>query len=107
MVLANNEEWFVSAVEKLSGMPKNEIIKEIPQMVPKLFMSIWNSLSLDYAAHAGKYYIVGAERSSGYVFARWTHNQTIDTSFSFMKDLGNMLGFPMEILTDGGPGFRD
>ena len=55
-----------------------------------------DSLSLNYFVHGGKSYLVGPDRSSGFLFCKMVGSQTTDAALDFIRELGNSYGFPRD-----------
>ena len=74
-----------------------------PPAIQKQFFSNLDSISVDFFSHCEKSYIVCADRSSVFLFARPVPDQTSVTLVWFVCDLGFQYGFPCEIQTESGP----
>ena len=65
-----------------------------------------DSISIDFAQFGGKYYLVVADRSSGFTMAAQTQDQSTEIAVKFLKRLGCLYGFPLEVRSNGDPAFR-
>ena len=66
-----------------------------------------DALNLDFTQFGGKYFIVAADRCSGFVMAAATPNQSTDSALQFIHTIGSNYGYPSKLRTDNGPVFCD
>ena len=66
-----------------------------------------DSLNLDYAQYGRKYFIVAADRCSGFVMAAQTSNQSTAAALQFVHTIRSNYGYSSELRTDNGPVFRE
>ena len=70
-------------------------------------LSPMDALNVDFAQYQGKYFIVAADRCSGFIMASPTNNQSTETALQFIHKIGAIYGYPTELRTDDGPSFRE
>ena len=64
-------------------------------------------LNLDFAQYSGKYYIVAADRCSGFVMAVVTKDQSTSAALQFLQHIGSVYGYLTKVQSDNGSTFRE
>ncbi|PCJ22642.1 MAG: hypothetical protein COA94_08945, partial [Rickettsiales bacterium] len=64
------------------------------------------SISMDLFHHEGREFLVTVDRFSGYPFVHKLRSTSTAAIINILAEILNVWGFPVEIMTDGGPQFR-
>ena len=98
----------VTTCEKcqVHGMSKKQDATEISHK--SMFnLSPNHTLHADFGEYGGQDYMVLVDRLTGYIMAEKTPNKGTDAAISVVRNWGLLFGFPMRIISDDGPAYRN
>merc|ERR1712002_569288 len=98
----------VATCEKcqVHGMSKKQDATEISHK--SMFnLSPNHTLNADFCEYGGQDYMVLVDRLTGYIMAEKTPNKGTDSAISVVRNWGLLFGFPIRIISDDGPAYRN
>jgi len=105
----NNEiKQLVATCEKcqVNSMSRKQDATEISHK--SMFnLSPNHTLHADFCEYGGQDYMVLVDRLTGYIMAEKTQNKGTDSAIAVVRNWGVLFGFPMRIISDDGPAYRN